>query len=77
MFQKILDEAMAGDDVGLLLRGIQKNDTQRGMLMPDPLLVLYNSQSHQCASDATSFKFCSFISPPPMSASSLKVALLE
>ncbi|XP_075107836.1 elongation factor Tu, chloroplastic-like [Nicotiana tabacum] len=36
MFQKILDEAMAGDNVGLLLRGIQKIDIQRGMVLAKP-----------------------------------------
>lgn len=33
MFQKILDEALAGDNVGLLLRGVQKIDIQRGMVL--------------------------------------------
>ena len=33
MFQKILDEGMAGDNVGLLLRGMQKDDIQRGMVL--------------------------------------------
>ncbi|XP_062116139.1 elongation factor Tu, chloroplastic [Humulus lupulus] len=36
MFQKILDDAMAGDNVGLLLRGIQKADIQRGMVLAKP-----------------------------------------
>ena len=36
MFQKLLDEAMAGDNVGLLLRGIQKVDIQRGMVISKP-----------------------------------------
>lgn len=36
MFQKLLDEAMAGDNVGLLLRGIQKADIQRGMVIAKP-----------------------------------------
>ncbi|XP_027123058.1 elongation factor Tu, chloroplastic [Coffea arabica] len=36
MFQKILDEAMAGDNVGLLLRGMQKVDIQRGMVLAKP-----------------------------------------
>ncbi|GAB2269756.1 hypothetical protein Dimus_004678 [Dionaea muscipula] len=36
MFQKILDEALAGDNVGLLLRGIQKEDIQRGMVLAKP-----------------------------------------
>jgi len=33
MFQKILDEGQAGDNVGLLLRGMQKDDIQRGMVL--------------------------------------------
>ncbi|MGD1714045.1 elongation factor Tu [Dapis sp. BLCC M172] len=36
MFQKILDEGMAGDNVGLLLRGMQKADIQRGMVLAKP-----------------------------------------
>lgn len=36
MFQKTLDEGIAGDNVGLLLRGIQKNDVQRGMVIAKP-----------------------------------------
>ncbi|CAN1774281.1 Elongation factor Tu, chloroplastic [Linum perenne] len=35
-FHKILDEAMAGDNVGLLLRGFQKADIQRGMVLAKP-----------------------------------------
>jgi elongation factor Tu len=36
MFQKVLDEGMAGDNVGLLLRGIQKEDVERGMVLAKP-----------------------------------------
>ena len=36
MFQKTLDEGMAGDNVGLLLRGIQKADIERGMVIAKP-----------------------------------------
>nr|YP_009541091.1 translation elongation factor EF-Tu [Lepocinclis steinii]AYQ93607.1 translation elongation factor EF-Tu [Lepocinclis steinii] len=36
MFQKSLDEALAGDNVGILLRGIQKNDIERGMVVAKP-----------------------------------------
>lgn len=36
MFQKSLDEALAGDNVGVLLRGIQKNDIERGMVLAKP-----------------------------------------
>jgi len=33
MFQKILEEGQAGDNVGLLLRGMQKDEIQRGMVL--------------------------------------------
>nr|YP_010700138.1 translation elongation factor EF-Tu [Euglena agilis]WCH63284.1 translation elongation factor EF-Tu [Euglena agilis] len=36
MFQKSLDEALAGDNIGILLRGIQKNDIERGMVIAKP-----------------------------------------
>ncbi|MDY6783813.1 MAG: elongation factor Tu [Cyanobacteriota bacterium] len=36
MFQKILDEGMAGDNVGVLLRGINKVDVERGMVLAKP-----------------------------------------
>ncbi len=36
MFQKTLDEGMAGDNVGLLLRGLKKDDIERGMVIAKP-----------------------------------------
>ncbi|MBI1192289.1 MAG: elongation factor Tu [Bacteroidetes bacterium] len=36
MFRKILDRGEAGDNVGLLLRGIDKNDIKRGMVIIKP-----------------------------------------
>ena len=36
MFQKTLDEGMAGDNVGLLLRGLKKEDIERGMVIAKP-----------------------------------------
>ncbi len=36
MFKKILDEGQAGDNVGLLLRGIAKTDVERGMVVAKP-----------------------------------------
>ena len=36
MFQKTLDEGLAGDNVGVLLRGIQKEDIERGMVLAKP-----------------------------------------
>jgi elongation factor Tu len=36
MFRKILDRGEAGDNVGLLLRGIDKKEIKRGMVIADP-----------------------------------------
>jgi len=36
MFRKILDDAQAGDNVGLLLRGVEKKDLERGMVIAKP-----------------------------------------
>jgi len=36
MFQKLLDEGRAGDNVGVLVRGIDKKDLQRGMVLAKP-----------------------------------------
>ena len=36
MFRKILDEGQAGDNVGLLLRGIDKDELERGMVVAEP-----------------------------------------
>jgi elongation factor Tu len=44
MFQKTLDEGMAGDNVGLLLRGIQKDDIERGMVIAKPGSITPHTQ---------------------------------
>jgi elongation factor Tu len=36
MFKKLLDEGRAGDNCGLLLRGIEKNDVERGQVIAKP-----------------------------------------
>jgi elongation factor Tu len=36
MFRKILDEGMAGDNIGCLLRGIDREDVERGMALAKP-----------------------------------------
>ena len=36
MFRKILDEGEAGDNAGLLLRGVEKEDISRGMVLAKP-----------------------------------------
>jgi elongation factor Tu len=44
MFQKVLDEGMAGDNVGVLLRGIQKADIERGMVLAKPGSITPHTQ---------------------------------
>ena len=44
MFRKILDEGEAGDNVGLLLRGIDKNEIKRGMILCHPGQVKAHSK---------------------------------
>jgi len=39
MFRKELDEVMAGDNAGLLLRGVEKNDLERGMVIAKPASI--------------------------------------
>ena len=36
MFRKLLDEAQAGDNIGVLLRGIQRTDIERGQILAKP-----------------------------------------
>ena len=36
MFRKLLDEAQAGDNIGALLRGVQRTDIQRGQVLSKP-----------------------------------------
>jgi elongation factor Tu len=44
MFRKLLDEGQAGDNVGLLLRGIEKTDVERGMVLAKPKSILPHTQ---------------------------------
>jgi elongation factor Tu len=39
MFQKSLEEALAGDNIGILLRGVQKTDIERGMVLAKPKTI--------------------------------------
>jgi elongation factor Tu len=36
MFRKLLDEAQAGDNIGVLLRGVQRNEIERGQVLAKP-----------------------------------------
>jgi len=44
MFRKILDSAIAGDNAGLLLRGIDKKEIQRGMVLSKPGSITPHTQ---------------------------------
>lgn len=44
MFKKSLEEGMAGDNAGLLLRGIQKTDIERGMVIAKPGSITPHTQ---------------------------------
>ncbi len=44
MFRKLLDQGEAGDNVGLLLRGIDKNEIKRGMVICHPGVVKPHSE---------------------------------
>ena len=36
MFRKLLDEAQAGDNIGALLRGVQRDEIERGQVLAKP-----------------------------------------
>nr|YP_010902542.1 translation elongation factor Tu [Hypnea nidifica]WCH54397.1 translation elongation factor Tu [Hypnea nidifica] len=44
MFQKTLDEGIAGDNIGILLRGVQKKDIERGMVLAQPGTITPHTQ---------------------------------
>jgi elongation factor Tu len=44
MFQKTLDEGLAGDNVGVLLRGVKKEDIERGMVLAKPGSITPHTQ---------------------------------
>ncbi|MBF2027357.1 MAG: elongation factor Tu [Oscillatoriales cyanobacterium C42_A2020_001] len=44
MFKKQLDEGMAGDNAGILLRGVQKADIERGMVLAKPGSITPHTQ---------------------------------
>ena len=44
MFRKLLDEAQAGDNIGALLRGIQRTDIERGQVIAKPGTVTCNKK---------------------------------
>ena len=44
MFRKILDQGQAGDNVGILLRGIEKDDVERGQVLSKPGSITPHTQ---------------------------------
>ncbi len=46
MFRKLLDEGQAGDNVGLLLRGVDKNELERGMVISKPGTITPHHKFH-------------------------------
>jgi hypothetical protein len=48
MFRKLLDEGVAGDNVGCLLRGIDKDAVERGQVMCKPGSVNHASRRRGC-----------------------------
>ena len=46
MFRKILDYAEAGDNVGVLLRGVQRSDIQRGQVLAKPGSIMPHTKFH-------------------------------
>jgi elongation factor Tu len=44
MFQKTLDEGFAGDNVGILLRGVTRENIERGMVLAKPGTILPHTQ---------------------------------
>jgi len=45
MFNKLLDDGQAGDNVGILLRGLKKDDVERGQVLAKPGSVTPHSSS--------------------------------
>ena len=46
MFRKLLDEGQAGDNVGLLLRGVEKTEIERGMVLAKPGSITPHTHFH-------------------------------
>ena len=46
MFRKLLDEAQAGDNIGALLRGVQRDEIERGQVLCKPGSVTCHHKIH-------------------------------
>ena len=47
MFRKLLDEGRAGENVGVLLRGIKREDVERGQVLAKPGTITRTPSSNQ------------------------------
>ena len=47
MFRKLLDEAQAGDNIGALLRGVQRTEIERGQVLAKPGTVTCHTEIHR------------------------------
>lgn len=69
MFKKSLDETIAGDNVGVLLRGVQKKDIERGMVLAKPGTInahqKFEGQVYVLSKEeGATFRFFSWLSTP-------------
>jgi len=46
MFRKLLDEGIAGDNIGVLLRGVDKDEVYRGMVLAAPKSITPHKKFH-------------------------------
>ena len=46
MFRKLLDEAVAGDNIGALLRGVKREDIERGQVLAEPGSITPHTKFH-------------------------------
>jgi elongation factor Tu len=44
MFRKLLDEGQAGDNIGVLLRGLKREDVERGQVLAQPASITPHTQ---------------------------------
>ena len=67
MFRKLLDEAQAGDNIGALLRGVQRTDIERGQVLAKPgtvtclqqlpsTVLLQNNRRNRCYRTASRYR---------------------
>ena len=58
MFRKLLDEAQAGDNIGALLRGIQRTEIERGQVLCKPEMCIRDRLFIFSSSSISATTFC-------------------